>query len=270
MKKIKVLFLGSRPLGFHAFKLLSKMENVEIVGSVVKRPSEKSWWKQDPCELAGAYILKHEEIDCIDFDFGVSINYWKILEPEIIRKPSLGFINIHHSYMLSLRGRDMTTQVILDARKNNRWYHGSTLHYANDDLDAGPIIATESCPITEFDTAWTLFNRTEMLAKEMLNQWLPRLITGRSPTATPEKMRPLNLRSDKATHKRIENIFLDPIQSYDIVRAYDFNGYYEPASTVIENKQVYLTTNAANGIQTLLKIDSNKSIYECSSRNWLK
>lgn len=268
MKKNKVLFLGSRPLGSYVYKILSQMDNVEIIGSVVRKPSENAWWKEDPYELSGGNIFTHADIQRIDFDFGVSINYWKLIEPEVIHKPSLGFINIHHSYLLSLRGRDMATHAILGARKNNRWYHGSTLHYIDDSLDSGPIIASESCPITEADTAWTLFNKTEILAKQILKKWLPRIVANRPPTATPEKLQPLNLRSEGAM-QRIGDISFDPIQSYDVVRAYDFNGYYEPASTIIGNKQVFLTTNEAHGTRTLLKIDSGRSIYEMVPRNSL-
>ena len=265
MKKIRVIFLGSRPLGHFAYNLLTKMANVEIVGCVVKKPSLSAWWNDDPYELVGGNNCTHDEIQNIDFDLGVSINYWKIIEPEIIRKPSLGFINIHHSYMLSLRGRDMTTHAILQARKFNRWYHGTTLHYTDDGLDTGPIIATESCPITEFDTAWTLFNKTEALAMEMLHLWIPRITAGRPPFASPEKMQPLNLRSDGVI-KKIDNIFCDPIRSYDIVRAYDFNGHYEPASTIISNQQIYLTTNNSLGGRAILEIDSDKKIYEYISK----
>ena len=261
MKKIKVLFLGSRPLGFFALKKLSGMDNVEIVGCVVKKPSENAWWKEDPYELAEGKVFTHEDIQNIDFDFGISINYWKIIESAIICKPSLGFINIHHSYMLSLRGRDMTTHAILGARNNHRWYHGTTLHYTDDGLDTGPIIATESCPITEADTAWTLFNKTEVLAKEMLNLWLPRITAGRPPVASPESMQPLNLRSDGAT-KTIDDIFSDPLLSYDIVRAYDFNGYYEPASSIINGQQTFLTTDVAQGGKVIIEIDPRRVIYE--------
>jgi methionyl-tRNA formyltransferase len=265
MNKIKVVFLGSRPLGFYALQKLREIDSIEIVGCVVKKPLENAWWKDDPYYIAKGNVLKHEDLHTINFDFGVSINYWRIIESELIIKPELGFINIHHSYMLSLRGRDMATHAILGARKNNRWYHGTTLHYTDDGLDTGPVIATESCPLTEEDTAWSLFNKTEILAKEMLNIWLPRILISRPPVSTPELMQPLNLRSSE-TLKKIENIFSDPIRTYDIVRAYDFNGYYESASTRINDRIVHLTTDIHRGGNIVLEIDSNKRVYECFER----
>ena len=265
MKKVKVVFLGSRPLGFFALAKLKEIDSIDLVGCVVKKPPENSWWKEDPYYLAQGKILSHENLHTIDFDFGVSINYWKIIEPTLIIKPQLGFINIHHSYMLSLRGRDMTTHAIMGARDNNRWYHGTTLHYTDDGLDTGPFIATESCPITEYDTAWSLFNKTEILAKEMIELWLPRILVSRPPVSTPEKMQPINLRSG-GSMKKIDNIFIDPLRTYDIVRAYDFNGHYEPANTIINEKIIYLTTDAEQGGEVLLEIDSSRKIYEYFKR----
>jgi methionyl-tRNA formyltransferase len=178
----------------------------------------------------------------------------------------MGFINLHHSYMLSFRGRDMTTHAIINARKTNRWYHGTTIHYTDDGLDTGPIIASDSCPITEHDTAWSLFEKTESLGRAMLDLWLPRIVGGRPPLATPEPEQPLNLRSDKST-KAISDIFSDPLESYDLVRAYDFNGYYEPASTVIRGDKVYLTTRGDAGGEVLLALGENRSIYKMAHRS---
>lgn len=263
MEKIKVVFLGSRPLGFFALEQLKTIKNIEIVGSVVKKPLAKSWWKKDPFYLSTRNIISHEDLHSIDFDFGVSINYWKIIEPSLIKKPKMGFVNMHHSYMLSLRGRDMTTHALLNARQSNRWYHGSTFHYTDDGLDTGPIIATESCPITEHDTAWTLFNKVESLARSILKIWLPRTLGSNPPVSMPEAQQPLNLRSDVSL-KNIRDIFKDPERSYDIVRAYDFNGWYEPASTEISGSLIYLTTNSLIGNNIILEVDAGRKIYECN------
>jgi methionyl-tRNA formyltransferase len=265
MKKIKVVFLGSRPLGFFALEQLLAMNEIEVVACVVKRPPENAWWKEDPYFIPNIKIVDHQELENIDFDFGVSINYWKIIESALISKPSLGFINLHHSYMLSLRGRDMTSHAILNARNNNRWYHGTTLHYTDDGLDTGPIIATDCCEIDEYDTAWSLFNKVEQLGKQMLKLWLPRLVSSRPPVAFPEKMQPLNFKSNQ-DNKKIEDIYADPILTYDIVRAFDFNGYYEPVSTQLDNSTVYLTTNASLGGEILLSLGNERYVYKFVER----
>ena len=250
MSKTKVVFLGSRPMGSAALSRLSFMNDVEIVGCVTKAPPRNAWWSDDPHGNHDYPNISHEELGDVDFDFGISINYWKIIEPQIISRPSLGFVNLHHSYMLSLRGRDMTSHAIINARRTGRWYHGTTLHYTDDGLDTGPIIATDSCPILESDTAWSLFQRVEAIGKNMLDLWLPRLVAGRPPVSYPEPEQPLNMRKD-ATKKEIADLNADPLLIYDVVRAYDFNGHFEPASTLIDGAKVYLTTTAREGYLVL-------------------
>ncbi|HDV1185918.1 TPA: hypothetical protein RHV16_005152, partial [Escherichia coli] len=103
---------------------------------------------------------------------------------------------LHHSFNLCYRGRDMTTYAIRDARKMNRWFHGTCLHYTNDGLDTGPIISSLACEISELDTAWTLFNKVEILGYTLLQEWLPRLVVTRIPLVYPEAGHPLSFRRD--------------------------------------------------------------------------
>ena len=62
--------------------------------------------------------------------------------------------------------------------------------------------------------------------------------------------------------KKIDNLFKNPLRSYDIVRAYDFNGYYEQANTIINDRIVYLTTDVEQGGDIVLEIDSSRKIFE--------
>lgn len=268
-KKTKVLFLGSRPLGAFALKMLQSMENVEVVACVTREPSEVAWWKEDPYHFAGDVsrtYKNHEELIGLDFDLGVSINYWKIIPPELITPPRLGFINLHHAFNLSLRGRNMTPHAILNARKTNKWFHGSCIHYIDEGLDTGPIIASKACEITELDTGWTLFNKVEHLGELLLEEWLPRLNVAKVPAAFPEKGHPINkLIRKEDDQKFIKNINADPLMTYDLVRAYDFNGHYKGMSTTSNGKVIELTIDQERGSRVLLEIDKQKKVYEVKS-----
>jgi methionyl-tRNA formyltransferase len=237
------------------------MKHVEVVAIVTKQRPFNAWWKNDPFDISKDKNLTcHSELRFIEFDFGVSINYWKIIEPEIIKQPRLGFVNLHHSYNLCLRGRNMTSHAILNARKSNRWYHGSSLHYMDNGLDTGPIIASRSCDLTETDTSWTLFNKAEKLGEDLLIEWLPRLIHSKAPAAYPEADNPINMNlvdSDKF----ISDIDFDPVYTYDFVRAFDFKNYYAAAYTCINGSRVNLTTDQELADHILLKIDSNRKVY---------
>ena len=116
MAIVKVAFLGSRPLGKIALEILSKLSNVQIVATVVKEPPLKAWWKDDPFYIAKNQFTSHEDLKDIEFDLGLSVNYWRYKDPAILKIPKLGFVNLHHSYNLSLSGRNMTSMAILSAK----------------------------------------------------------------------------------------------------------------------------------------------------------
>jgi len=159
-----------------------------------------------------------------------------------------------------MRGRNMASLAILSARQLNRWYHGTSLHYMDDGLDTGPIIASKACDLTESDTAWSLHNKVEILGEELLSEWLSRLVRAKVPAAYPCPNHPLSLRLDEAD-KFIPNIYQDPIHAYDFVRAFDFNQYYAPAFTLIDGSRIELTTDRQFGDNLLLKLDEYRRIY---------
>ena len=265
LEKTKVVFLGSRPLGAFALKTLRAMDDIDVVAYVVRKPPSRAWWTDDPFDLVDSGFKKfnsHEELMGLDFDLGVSINYWKIMPPELIAPPRLGFINLHHAFNLSLRGRNMTAHAILNARRENSWFHGSCLHYTDDGLDTGPIIASSACEITEFDTGWSLFNKVEILGQSLIKEWFPRLLAAKIPAAFPQANHPMNKRITDDDEKFIQNIHADPLMTYDLVRAFDFNGHYRGMFTRVDGVEVDLTVEKDRGSRVLLKIDSQRKIYE--------
>lgn len=261
-EKVKVAFLGSRPLGALALQLLRNLENVEVVACVARKPAHNAWWDEDPYFSGLPVLNSHEGLEGVDFDLGVSINYWRIMPPELINPPKLGVINLHHAFNLALRGRDMTAHAILSCRESNRWFHGSCLHYTDDGLDTGPIIASKACEILEQDTGWSLFHKAEVLGAELLTEWLPRLCKSKVPAAYPEPDQPFHKREvDNENSKFIADLYADPLRSYDTVRAYEFGGHFLPAYTFRDGAKVYLTINKTLGNEVLLNLDSERVIY---------
>jgi methionyl-tRNA formyltransferase len=260
MNKIKVVFLGGRPIGSFAIELLEKISNVEIIGCVTKLPSENAWWKGDPHEyVSNKYpCLELGDLDKLDFDFGVSINYWKVIPSNIVSKPRLGFINLHHSYNLSYKGRDMTTHVIRTFRKKSQLYHGTTLHYTDDGLDTGPAIASLPCDISESDTAWSLFNKVEKVGEKLLEYWLPKLVLNKAPTMKPEVNDELNFRQD--LNRELPHN-MSPVEVYDFVRSLDFNNFFEPAYMTSNGIKHYLTISELFGGKMFLYLGNERKVY---------
>jgi len=260
MKKIKVVFLGSRPLGCKALDVLLSESNVEVVACVTKEKSDSAWWNQDPhTKYLDIPRVELDDLENIEFDFGVSINYWKIIPASIINKPKLGFINLHHSYNLYYRGRDMASHAIQNARKSNIWIHGSCLHYTDDGLDTGPLIASSHCLIDDRDTAWDLFNKVEKSGQKLIEEWIPLLLKFKVPTATPSTDNPLHFR--KEIKKELNQNELSPLELFDSVRSLDFNNLFEPAYILSNGIKQYLTTVSEFGSEVLCSAGSNRNVY---------
>lgn len=267
MDKTKVIFLGSRPLGHYALKYLCEMKNIEILGVVVREQLSNKWWDIDPIDIAntnGLKVYKHEDLQFIDFDLGISINYWKIIEDEIMCIPKFGFINVHHSHNLYLRGRGMASRAILES--NLLPYHGTCIHYTDDGLDTGPILESTTFDIENDDTAWTLNEKADFHAKSLIKKWFPRLVKGIYPSVKPNMNNPLMYNGDLESLKIINMDNPDKEFIKRQIKAFDYNGIFEPAYYLNDKKdKVYLVKSKNNNSEKTLI--GNEEFYMFRKQN---
>jgi methionyl-tRNA formyltransferase len=241
MKKIGII--GSRDLACKILEWIVNQEDVQIVGVVA--PPFKGWWNDNFRDTAIRLNL-HVYDNLNDLinekpEFIFSINYWKIIEEDTIKKISGGIINIHHSYLLKYRGRYSTSWAIINARKLNCWNHGTTLHYITKELDAGPIIASYKCEISENDNAESLFKKVEELAVIMFIENFRKILFSQNiPFLEPD---PIYFYYDIESNKNLEIDYGIPIEDlFDILRAWSFKDRPSPYF-VFKGKKIYLKLN---------------------------
>lgn len=241
MKKIGII--GSRYLACKILEWIVNEDNVEVIGVVA--PPFKGWWNDNLRDTAIRLNL-HVFDDLNDListqpEVIFSINYWKIIDEDTISKIPEGIINIHHSYLLKYRGRYSTSWAIINARKLNSWYHGTTLHYITKDLDAGPIIASYKCEILETDTAESLFERVENLAIKMFKDNFQKVVNRQ----IEKYLEPDSnfFYYDIDSKNEIEINYGIPIEEvYDIIRAWSFKDRPKPYF-VFNNQKIFLSLN---------------------------
>lgn len=161
-------------------------------------------------------------------DLGLSVNYHRIIPDDILKQCKKGFYNVHHSYNLRLKGRNITTHAILNSRKEGIYYHGTTLHKMVPELDAGPIVVSYACDINDEDTAYTLFQKVDKLALEMIKEWFPRIALQKVYLYPAPKEGTHSYKEKDLPSKEIPVNLLSAEEIYDYVRAFDFIGK-EPA-----------------------------------------
>ena len=81
--------------------------------------------------------------------------YMKIVPKEIIKAYDSKILNIHPSLLPDYKGLNTHTKVI----QNNDLYHGCSVHFVNEHMDSGPIIAQSKIKILDGDDPDSLADR---------------------------------------------------------------------------------------------------------------
>ncbi|MGQ0543697.1 MAG: phosphoribosylglycinamide formyltransferase [Blastocatellia bacterium] len=122
----------------------AKERDVETI--VVERAGRKR--AEHDAEIIAELRKRNVELVCL-------AGYMRLLSPEFIRSFPNRIVNIHPSLLPSFPGLDAQKQAIEHGVKIT----GCTVHFVNEDLDAGPIILQRAVEVTDDDTAETLSAR---------------------------------------------------------------------------------------------------------------
>ena len=174
--------------------------------------------------------------EILDFsDLLISLGFWKIIKKENIEKVPLGIVNFHHSYKLKYRGRHCSSWVL----KNDETYHGSTMHYLDENLDQGRIIDSKSFKIGYDDVAEDLFKKANDIGLQMLKENFVSLIQGSIARKIELSEKQYLYKKNDLSHE-ISNKFVNHENDFlREIRSLTFNNKPSPY-IILNNKKVYL------------------------------
>ncbi|MDI6784556.1 MAG: phosphoribosylglycinamide formyltransferase [bacterium] len=109
-----------------------------------------------------------EVLEQLGVELIVLAGYMRILTPYIIRRYYLRIINIHPALLPSFPG----THGIEDAFNYGVKYTGVTVHFVDEGVDTGPIIAQEVVQIAEGETVATLAPQIHAIEHQLYPQVL--------------------------------------------------------------------------------------------------
>ncbi|WP_440992265.1 methionyl-tRNA formyltransferase [Haloarchaeobius baliensis] len=251
---IDIAFFGSHPLGEACLERLHAHEAVSVAVVVTYPADEENWWDGSVNELAhdlGYDVLPiADERAALDYevDYLLSVYYPNILGPELLDHPDEAAINLHQAELPRYRGSNVFSHSILNAREDDHWKHGTTMHFMAEQVDAGDIIARRFAEITEHDTSRTLYEKVRERSVELFEEMLPKLVSGavhdmRTPQSEYDGERYFYAKDSLDGAKEIpadELVDGDELAVYDRIRALDFPPF-EPAYTRLGGEKVYLT-----------------------------
>lgn len=122
------------------------------------------------------------EVKAIAPDLIVTAAYGQILPKSVLDVPRFGCVNVHGSLLPRYRGGAPIQRAII----NGESVTGVTLMYMAEGMDTGDMIDKVEVPITDEDTAGTMFEKLSVAGAQLLLEWLPRIEEGTAPR-TPQK-----------------------------------------------------------------------------------
>ncbi|MET1176768.1 phosphoribosylglycinamide formyltransferase [Peribacillus simplex] len=129
------------------------LENIDSFSFSAKNYSNKIEYESEILERLRQY----------EIEFIILAGYMRLIGPTLLQKYSQRIVNIHPSLLPSFPGKDAIGQAF-DARVKET---GVTVHYVDDGMDTGPVIAQKAVPILEGDTKDILQKRIQEMEHDL-------------------------------------------------------------------------------------------------------
>ncbi|MED3758856.1 phosphoribosylglycinamide formyltransferase [Peribacillus frigoritolerans] len=131
----------------------AKLENIDSFSFSAKNYSNKTEYESEILEKLRQY----------EIEFIILAGYMRLIGPTLLQKYSQRIVNIHPSLLPSFPGKDAIGQAFDAGVKET----GVTVHYVDDGMDTGPVIAQKTVPILEGDTRDILQKRIQEMEHDL-------------------------------------------------------------------------------------------------------
>lgn len=229
---MRIVYLGNNWVGWQVLKWL-RDQGEEVVALVV-HPPERCKYGEEIIESAGleaARIFYGSRLRCPDVieairavkpEIGISALFGYILHREFLNSMPAGCINIHPALLPYNRGAYPNVWSLVE-----RTPAGVTVHYMDEGVDTGDIIAQREVAVDPIDTGKSLYRKLEQNAVDLFKETWPLIRSGRAPRIAQKEGRGTSHSARDV--QCIDEIDLD--RSYpareliDIIRARTFPPY---------------------------------------------
>ncbi len=181
---MKVLLFACQQIGVDFINYLTSLKDIEIplvvsyelpidktygYDSVLEKAHKKGLELRNPSRVNERLI---SEIRDINPDIIFSVYYRKIFPKSLLSIPRLGCVNVHPSLLPRYRGPTPTAWAIL----NNETKTGITIHYMDEDIDTGDILAQEEFAINSNETGYELYTKAMTIGFQLLKKSFYKII----------------------------------------------------------------------------------------------
>ncbi len=133
-------------------------------------------------------------------ELGIVVGYLSILKTPLLDMPDRGFINVHAGLLPRYRGRAPLSWAIMNGEPEA----GLTVHFIDEGVDSGPVIAQRAYAIGENETAGALYERIQDHIPDLLLDVVDRFERGGVRGTPQDEERAMTFPSIRPEHARIE------------------------------------------------------------------
>lgn len=186
MNDLKIVYMGTPEFSVLPLEELTNNYNVIMVvtqpDKLVGRKKEitfspvKKFALENGIEIFQPEKIREDYQKIIELnpDLIVTCAYGQIIPKELLDFPKYGCINIHASLLPEYRGGAPIHKAVMDGKDKT----GITIMYMDEKMDSGDILYQKEMKITNEDNTSTMFNKLSKLGKEMIGEFIPKLISG--------------------------------------------------------------------------------------------
>ncbi|MEP7286094.1 MAG: formyltransferase family protein [Chloroflexota bacterium] len=212
---MRLLFFGNNKVGWQIAEWLHG-QGETMVGVVLHPEAKRKFGAEiihatgiDPSQIIDGSTLREpatiEAIKALNPEVGVSALFGYILRREALQLLPAGCVNIHPAYLPYNRGSYPNVWSIIEGTPA-----GVTIHYIDEGVDTGDLIAQRQVTIEPTDTGGTLYQKLEQLSVDLFKETWPLISAGQAPRVLQAK--------EAGTTHRVRDV--DALDEIDLDRTY--------------------------------------------------
>lgn len=197
MNKLKIGYFADGPWSHAALDKILLDDDLEVAFICARNDIPDATLSQR-CKVINIPFVTHPKINSDEFiklmigfkcDLFVSMSFNQIFKQELINLPRLKTINCHAGKLPFYRGRNILNWALINDEGN----FGITVHYVDNGIDTGDIIAQNSYVITDKDDYSTLLNRAYAGCATTLFEAIKKIQTGDFDPILQKSIHPLGM-----------------------------------------------------------------------------
>ncbi len=175
---MRVVFMGSPDFAVPSLEALLQRHDVALVVTQPDKPAGRGGKLTPPpvkvvAERAGVPVIQPasarkpevaEQLRATGAELGVVVAYGKILPRAVLEAFPRGCINVHGSILPAYRGAAPIQRAVMSGDPET----GVAIMQLDEGMDTGPVLLERRVPITDDDTAGSVFARLAPLGAEAL------------------------------------------------------------------------------------------------------